>query len=58
MLFRSISPRIGGIGLFDFHRADELIKAGEAAARREIEYLRHEIEARRNQRQLVPQPTW
>ena len=53
-----ISPRIGGIGLFDFHRADELIKAGEAAARREIEYLRHEIEARRNQRQLVPQPTW
>ncbi len=49
-----ISPRIGGIGLFDFHRADELIKAGEAAAHRELEYLRHEIEARRQRQQLAP----
>lgn len=49
-----ISPRIGGIGLFDFHRAEELIKAGEAAAHRELEYLRHEIEARRQHQQLAP----
>ena len=52
-----ISPRIGGIGLFDFHRADELIKAGEAAAHRELEYLRHEIEARRRHQQLAPNPS-
>lgn len=53
-----ISPRIGDIGLFDFHRADELIKAGEAAARREIEYLRHELDARRASRQVVPAQSW
>jgi len=51
-----ISPRIGDIGLFDFHRADEMIAAGHAAARREIEYLTREIEARREHNQLVPQP--
>ncbi|MCB1515049.1 MAG: patatin family protein [Hyphomicrobiaceae bacterium] len=50
-----ITPRIGGVGLFDFHRADELIKAGEAAAKREIEDLRHEIDARRQHHQLAPQ---
>lgn len=44
-----ISPRIGSIGLFDFHRADELIKAGMAAAQREIEDLKREIDARRKQ---------
>ena len=42
-----ISPRTGGVGLFDFHRAEELIKAGETAAQREIEDLVHEINARR-----------
>jgi NTE family protein len=42
-----ISPRLGGIGLFDFHRADELIQRGETAARREIEDLAREIGARR-----------
>lgn len=51
-----ISPRTDGIGLFDFHRADELIRAGETAAKREIEYLAHEIQARRNQHQLAPAP--
>lgn len=51
-----ISPRIGGIGLFDFHRADELIKAGEIAAQRELEYISHEVEARRRHNQLQPQP--
>ncbi|MFV0368737.1 MAG: patatin-like phospholipase family protein [Hyphomicrobiaceae bacterium] len=43
-----ISPRTGSVGLFDFHRADELIKAGRAAAEREIEDLAHEIQARRD----------
>ncbi len=52
-----ISPRTDGIGLFDFHRADELIRAGEAAAKREIDDLLHEIEARRTHRQLAPQPS-
>ncbi len=49
-----ISPRTGGVGLFDFHRAEELIKAGETAAKREIEDLVHEIEARRQHQQLAP----
>lgn len=53
-----ISPRIGDIGLFDFHRADELIKAGEAAAHREIEYLRRELDARRAHRQVAPAQSW
>ena len=42
-----INPRLAGIGLFDFHRADELINRGQSAARREIDDLRREIEARR-----------
>jgi NTE family protein len=41
-----ISPRLHGIGLFDFHRAEETILLGEAAARREIEDLSREIKAR------------
>lgn len=41
-----ISPRLGGMGLFDFHRADELIERGEIAARRHIEDLTREIDAR------------
>jgi NTE family protein len=53
-----ISPRIGDIGLFDFHRADDLIKAGETAARREIEYLHHELEARRTHRQVAQVQSW
>ncbi len=52
-----ISPRTDGIGLFDFHRADELIRAGELAAKREIDDLLHEIEARRSHRQLASQPS-
>lgn len=43
-----ISPRLHGIGLFDFHRADELIARGEAAARREIEDLTRELGVRQN----------
>jgi NTE family protein len=41
-----ISPRLHGIGLFDFHRADELIERGEAAAKREIEDLTRELGVR------------
>ena len=32
-----ISPKLHGIGLFDFHRAEDLIARGEAAAKREID---------------------
>jgi len=41
-----ISPRLHGIGLFDFHRADELIARGEAAAQREIDDLARELDVR------------
>lgn len=43
-----INPRLAGIGLFDFHRADELINRGVAAAHREIEDIKREIAARRS----------
>lgn len=52
-----IAPRTGDIGLFDFHRADELIALGETAARREIEYLTREVEARNSARPLAVQPS-
>jgi len=42
-----ISPRLHGIGLFDFHRADELIERGEAAANRELDELGRELTLRR-----------
>jgi NTE family protein len=42
-----ISPRLHGIGLFDFHRAEELIERGRQAARREIDDLAREIDARK-----------
>ena len=41
-----ISPKLHGVGLFDFHRADEVIRRGEIAAEREVEDLAREIEAR------------
>ena len=43
-----INPKLAGIGLFDFHRADELIGRGLTAAQREIEDLKREIHARRS----------
>jgi len=43
-----INLRLSEIGLFDFHRADELIARGEAAAQRQIEDMRREIDARRH----------
>jgi NTE family protein len=41
-----IAPRLPPIGLFDFHRADEMIGCGIAAAQREVEHIKHEIVAR------------
>jgi NTE family protein len=42
-----ISPRLPPIGLFDFHRADEMIECGMAAAQREVDHIKREIIARR-----------
>ncbi|MFM7083680.1 MAG: patatin-like phospholipase family protein [Hyphomicrobium sp.] len=42
-----ITPRLHGIGLFDFHRADELIQRGELAAKRTVEDIVREIKLRR-----------
>jgi NTE family protein len=38
-----ISPRVGEIGWFDFHRADELIAHGTRAAERAIESIQEAI---------------
>lgn len=43
-----ISPRLHGIGLFDFHCAEELIRRGEAATRRDAEEIARELRLRRN----------
>ena len=40
-----ITPRVGQIGLFEFHRADELIGIGARAANRSIEAIRDTIES-------------
>lgn len=42
-----INPRLAGFGLFDFHRADDLIWQGMAAAQRELPDLKRELAARR-----------
>lgn len=42
-----ISPRLHGINLFDFHRADELIELGRKAAEREIDTIKQEIAVRK-----------
>jgi NTE family protein len=46
-----ISPRVGKIGWFDFHRADELIAHGTRAAERAIESIQEAIDI------LVPPAT-
>lgn len=43
-----INLRLSDIGLFDFHRADELISRGEEAAKRHIAEMHREIDARRH----------
>jgi NTE family protein len=40
-----INPRLGHIGMFDFHRAEEAIKIGAEAAERSIETIAQAIEA-------------
>jgi NTE family protein len=39
-----ISPRLSGIGLFDFHRAEELIDRGYAAGQRILSEVREDLE--------------
>jgi NTE family protein len=43
-----ISPRLAGIGPFDFHSAEQLIAHGAAATRRELEHILYEIDVRRH----------
>ena len=47
-----ISPRTSGFSLFDFHRAEELIATGEAAAHRVLDDIAREIAIRK-----APKPT-
>jgi NTE family protein len=42
-----VNLRLADIGLFDFHRADELIARGEEGAMRNLADMRREIDARR-----------
>jgi NTE family protein len=39
----AISPKLGDIGLFDFHRAGEAIVHGAKAAERQIEEIKHAL---------------
>ena len=39
-----ITPRVGQVGWFDFHRADDLIALGARAAERAIESIQEAIE--------------
>jgi NTE family protein len=41
----SINPRLGRVGWFDFHRADEAIKLGQEAAERASETINEAIAA-------------
>lgn len=51
-----INPRLTGVGLFDFHRAEELIALGEAAVKRDADDLIREISFRRRGEQRVSVP--
>jgi NTE family protein len=42
-----LQPRLPPVGLFDFHKAEEMIECGAAAVRRDIEQIKREIIARR-----------
>ena len=46
----TISPRLGTIGLFDFHRAGEAMERGEEAVKKELDDLERAMEC------LAPQP--
>ena len=41
----TITPRLGGFGVFDFHRADELIEQGRLAAERVLSDIRQSVSA-------------
>lgn len=41
-----VSPRLQDVGLFDFHRAEELIERGEHAVERQIDDIVREIDTR------------
>lgn len=43
-----ISPKLQGVGLFDFHRAEEIIQRGETAGKREAEDIARELKLRRD----------
>lgn len=51
-----ISPRLSGIGLFDFHRADEMIALGAAAVKRDAEDMQREIAHRRRHESRAAPP--
>ncbi len=51
-----INPRLSGVGLFDFHRAEELIALGEAAVKRDAEDILREITSRRRHDARLPAP--
>jgi NTE family protein len=42
-----IAPRMGGFGLFDFHRADAMIESGMTACKRSLDDIKREIATRR-----------
>lgn len=48
-----INPKLGDIGLFEFHRANEIIARGEVAAKREIEDIVREVDMRRQRGTLA-----
>jgi NTE family protein len=48
-----IAPRLPSFGLFDFHRAEAMIQCGVAAAKREIEDIKHEVASRRGAAPLL-----
>ena len=50
-----ISPRLQDVGLFDFHRADELISRGAEAVKRQIDDITREIDIR-NPRRTAQSP--
>jgi len=42
-----LMPRLPPVGLFDFHKAEEMIECGAAAVERDIDQIKREIIARR-----------
>jgi len=49
-----VTPRLEDFGLFDFHRAEDLIASGYAAASRQIEDIVREVQARNAKRGAAP----